>query len=1211
MNDPDRRMGPSLGKRILHAEWLRVLAFLLALQAVFFHRQILFGEAFTGLDKVYDFAPWKNAYPGRPCENPVKFDHVQIGYPQHTFAAEALRRGEWPLWNPQAYAGAPFLANMQTGVFNPFNLFHLFFPYAVALPLAWAAKNLLLGLFIFLFLRALGASKNAGILAAGIFSFCGFQMVWMHYVHTSVTVWLPALFLIAEKIAREGKPIHLLLVVPVTAVHLFSGHPETSISVHAAASAYLLLRSATRWRAGVPLRTLITRLLAFALASASGALLASVQILPFLEYSLRGRGTQLRSETAFFPPSTLVRDGVDALAWIALASLVAGALFFLFRMGKARNQGEGRRAAGWLGLSAACIGLSALPAIRLGMLANLPLLQGFPDLYGHYAVGDFAGPFNYVALNGSYVGIVPLFLAGLALWRWRDTPGAGALALLAALSYAVLWQLPLFFHIHRTLPPFSLSGPFRIAVIGAFSLSCLAGIGFDALVRRLREGSRGFLAFELGAAAVILTAVFLAPLGFWFAGNSVKTSRAFGGDPARLRVEHPSFGVTVKGRVEVRGWAVGRNPPDRVEVLLDDKVIGEARRGIASPHLAMRFPAATDPGRGGVLFPFDTGAHPAGSHRLSLRGTWGDKKVSSPPAHFHIASPDLSVTSPRHGASIKERTEVTGGVRGPAEAVVVTVDGNPVARQPLSPPKEGKDPTPFRIPVDLRHIPPGSHFLEVTAHLPSGEILTSGPLTVEVLQADFLYHLGGPAPGSKISGNQPVFGWILSTDPVKRISLFLDGKRASRFHLHEERRDVLQAFPAFRTTEPPGFRARINLSGFPAGVTLVQCQAVLASGKRVTFGRRRCFLSPLPMDTWEFLHPPHKLPALAFLPLALTLAVFLLAFWPKTPVKVWRAALLALALGTLVHFGLRFHPPSRHAGTIPSTPAIDLIRADRSHFRVLGLDTILSPNLGMPFGLMDVRGHDGIGLERTSAFLRRIPGFIPFTLGGMQRFRRADSPLIDLLNVRYLLSEKAIEDPKWEKVFEGEVIVYRNRKALPRAFVVRDFRVLDEGAMLRHLASKSFRPDRTVLLEEDPGFLPAKGGGPPTDTAKILAVHPDRVTVKVTAGAEGFLFLGDNHYPGWRATVNGKEAKIFRANYAFRAVRVPEGAGTVVEFTYRPLSFRIGAGLSLFMLLLWGIGFAWILRLSSRSLPREGDPEGGGEPGPEEGDLGKSRPDEG
>ena len=76
------------------------------------------------------------------------------------------------------------------------------------------------------------------------------------------------------------------------------------------------------------------------------------------------------------------------------------------------------------------------------------------------------------------------------------------------------------------------------------------------------------------------------------------------------------------------------------------------------------------------------------------------------------------------------------------------------------------------------------------------------------------------------------------------------------------------------------------------------------------------------------------------------------------------------------------------------------------------------------------------------------------------------------------------------------------------------------------------------------------------------------------------MVLSDSFFPGWEASVNDEEAEILRANFLFRAVRVP-GGKSVVDFRYRPRSFDVGKLTSLLGLaLIFGV---WGLRgLSNR-----------------------------
>jgi hypothetical protein len=199
-------------------------------------------------------------------------------------------------------------------------------------------------------------------------------------------------------------------------------------------------------------------------------------------------------------------------------------------------------------------------------------------------------------------------------------------------------------------------------------------------------------------------------------------------------------------------------------------------------------------------------------------------------------------------------------------------------------------------------------------------------------------------------------------------------------------------------------------------------------------------------------------------------------------------------------------------------------------------------------------------------------------------------PLFDLLAARYVVlsSKKAVLLPPnlrdLRLIRFGEPRVLENDRALPRAFFVPRVEVIaDRAALLERLAAPAHDPRAVALVEAAPpgdGLGSARAAG----RAVIVEDHSESLALRVEADGAGFLFLSDQHDPGWEATVNGAPAPITRANYAFRLVRVPGGESTVV-FRYRPLSVRLGAWVSAASALLLALFFAVRRARSWRSTP--------------------------
>ena len=164
-----------------------------------------------------------------------------------------------------------------------------------------------------------------------------------------------------------------------------------------------------------------------------------------------------------------------------------------------------------------------------------------------------------------------------------------------------------------------------------------------------------------------------------------------------------------------------------------------------------------------------------------------------------------------------------------------------------------------------------------------------------------------------------------------------------------------------------------------------------------------------------------------------------------------------------------------------------------------------------------------------------------------------------------------------------EARVYNNPQAMPRAYLVGQFEVHPAAEVFARVLSGGFDYQNTVLLEKEPGVR-SSPKGTPREPAQIVRYAPERVSIRTNSNEERLLVLTDTWFPGWKASVDGVKTEILRANYLFRAVRVPKGVHEVV-FTYQPASFKAGLALSLTSLCVFAGLCVWFVGRSRRVLP--------------------------
>jgi len=197
-----------------------------------------------------------------------------------------------------------------------------------------------------------------------------------------------------------------------------------------------------------------------------------------------------------------------------------------------------------------------------------------------------------------------------------------------------------------------------------------------------------------------------------------------------------------------------------------------------------------------------------------------------------------------------------------------------------------------------------------------------------------------------------------------------------------------------------------------------------------------------------------------------------------------------------------------------------------------------------------------------------------------------DSPLVDLLNVRYLLSwapsdVPLLHHPKFPKIanLPGHH-VYENRNVLPRFFLVHQVaRAKDLAEALVMLQAPGFDPQRTAIVEGPLDFDSA--GSPGEYPVKVLSYKPREAVLEVANPSPSFLVTSETYYPGWRAFVDSQERPITLTNGAFRGLSVPSGHHRIT-MRFQPVIFWYGVAIGAAA---WGF-WLWAACYPKRALLR-------------------------
>lgn len=412
---------------------------------------VFIGRIMSPADMCLLMLPWRELQAQFPDwhrpDNPI-LDPIQQYLPWRIYAVESLRNGVIPLWNPYAFCGTPFLANLQSTVLYLPNVLFLITGARHGFGISTILHLILGGLCMYGFLRTLALGQAAALLGALVLMFNGWVVTWLEYPTMSLWVfmWLPALLLCYERALRQPRSLYPTLCPAIIGALLLGGHFQIASYVLLAFALYAITRLLR------PNEAHMTKLWSVALAAVIllvGIALAAAQILPTLELA-QATGRTAHSTT-------------EALR-------------------------------------------TAFPITHF-LLYLIPNFFGNSVDYNYW--GDITNTSLNFFETACYVGILPLFLATLAFtgkrrWRHWYFGGLVVFAVLAAIGS------PIYLALYYLAPGFKeLAGLGRVLCLASFGIAGLAGLGLDELLTNPKGRRTRLVIFTVaGMVLVVLVGYF-------------------------------------------------------------------------------------------------------------------------------------------------------------------------------------------------------------------------------------------------------------------------------------------------------------------------------------------------------------------------------------------------------------------------------------------------------------------------------------------------------------------------------------------------------------------------------------------------------------------------------------------------------------------------------------------------------------------------------
>lgn len=275
----------------------------------------------------------------------------------------------------------------------------------------------------------------------------------------------------------------------------------------------------------------------------------------------------------------------------------------------------------------------------------------------------------------------------------------------------------------------------------------------------------------------------------------------------------------------------------------------------------------------------------------------------------------------------------------------------------------------------------------------------------------------------------------------------------------------------------------------------------------------------------------------------------------------------------LLRFAIKWQPFESRKFVYPYVPVSNFFKEINPYDRILGN---FGAEVSNTYRASYIEGYDPLYISRYGEFLSAASDG---KLHDAQRsgvvFPKKGERTQDILNflgVKYIIHKIADGRYSWAYPFweypvdyftpvykDAYYEVYQNQKAFNRVLIIGDYRIEKSNQeLIGKMFGKGTNLKDEAFLEENIGKLSQN----PQGEASIKLYKQNEIIIEASSSGKSLLVLTDPYYPGWKAYIDNSSARIYRTDYAFRGIVIPQGKH-VIKLIYAPESLRTGLLFSL------------------------------------------------